>query len=321
MSGMHRDRINGCPGQHRRFGVQLVMTVLFNGYLKGFSGERIYSGNLKSLCVPVLNCYACPGALGSCPVGALQTVIGGGHGSGILSRIPFYALGSLMLFGILLGRLVCGFCCPFGLIQDLLHRIPHRKIKLPERIDHPLRKLKYIILAVLVLLIPALSLNRAGVGVPAFCEYLCPAGTLEGGIPSVLAHPELRNLAGALFGWKALVLAAVVIGAVLIPRFFCRYLCPLGAFYGLFSRLSLYQINRSEDRCSRCGACSAVCPMTVDVTSFSGFVSSPECIRCGRCRDVCPEGAVTSGWLVNDKAGGCVSCSSSGGTADRSERR
>ena len=75
---MHRDRINGCPGQHRRFGVQLVMTVLFNGYLKGFSGERIYSGNLKSLCVPVLNCYACPGALGSCPVGALQTVIGGG---------------------------------------------------------------------------------------------------------------------------------------------------------------------------------------------------------------------------------------------------
>ena len=286
MSGMHRDRVIS-----RQRLIQLLAAALFNGYAAGFQKGRIFTGGSKAFCVPVLNCYSCPGALGACPIGSLQAALGGAGG-----HFPFYVLGLLMLFGVVLGRVVCGLLCPFGLVQDLLHKLPAPKWDVPERLDRPARSLKYAVLVVLVVLLPAFAVTETGVTPPYFCKYVCPAGTLGGGIPLLLANPALRQLAGALFSWKALVLAAVAAASVLIHRPFCRYLCPLGAFYSLFNRFSFYQMHLDKAACTGCGRCERSCPMAVEVTKN---INSPECIRCGKCRSVCPAGAISAGFAGN----------------------
>lgn len=268
--------------------MQLVSAAVANGYVIGFGKGRIFTGGTKAVCVPVLNCYSCPGALGACPIGALSAAVGGRK-----RHFPFYVLGMLMLFGIVLGRAVCGLLCPFGLVQDLLHKIPAPRLRVPGKIDRPARYLKYAVLLVLVIGLPAFAVTGTGVTPPYFCEYVCPAGTLGGGIPLMLADPALRTLAGALFQWKVLVLAVIVAASMFIHRPFCRYLCPLGAFYALFNRFSFFQMHLDESRCTGCKACEQVCPMAVEVTKD---VNGPECIRCGACKDVCPTGALTSGF-------------------------
>ena len=290
MSGVHWDRVK--KRKSPRLWIQIAAAALFNGYAAGFAKGGVFQGAGKYVCVPVLNCYSCPGALGSCPVGALQTVIGGSR-----HQVSFYVLGSIMLFGILLGRLICGFLCPFGLVQDLLHRIPVRKWRVPARLDMPLRWLKYLVLAVLVILLPMLAANEFGTAPPFFCKYLCPAGTLEGGIPQLLLNERLRPLAGLLFDWKMLVLAVILISSIKIGRPFCRYLCPLGALYGLFNRFSLVRMHLDHGKCVGCHACERCCPMQVETTKN---INSPECIRCGRCKAVCPTGAITTVVAMRD---------------------
>ena len=275
MSRVHRHRL-----RPQRL-IQLAAAALFNGYALGFQKGRIFTGPTKALCVPVLNCYSCPGALGACPIGALQTALGARH------HIPFYVLGLLMLFGVALGRAVCGLLCPFGLIQDLLCKLPVPKRTVPRRLDRPARYLKYAVLALLVIALPALG---SGVTPPLFCKYLCPAGTLEGGLPLLALDGALRQAAGALFRWKVLVLAVILGLAMVVQRPFCKYLCPLGAFYALFNRFSFCRMRLDRDKCVRCGQCEQACPMGVAVTEDIG---SPECIRCGRCREACPAGAVS----------------------------
>ena len=269
----------------KRLGAQVFFAALLNGYAAGFAKGRIFTGAAKGVCVPVLNCYSCPGALGACPIGSLQAVAGGKGRS-----LSFYILGALMLFGLAFGRLLCGFVCPFGLVQDLLARIPIQRKKVPERIDRPARKLKYALLAAVLILPAAVSAAKGAAASPYFCKYFCPAGTLGGGLPLLLANADLRALAGALFTWKALVLVTVLAGAVLVPRFFCRYLCPLGAFYSLFNRFALVRMELDASSCIGCGKCEDVCPMAVRVTQE--LACSGECIRCGKCKAVCPAGAI-----------------------------
>ena len=269
----------------KRLWIQAGFAALFNGYAAGFAKGKIFTGPSKGVCVPVLNCYSCPGALGACPIGSLQAVAGGKGRS-----VSFYILGFLMLFGLAFGRLLCGFACPFGWIQDLLSRIPVRRKKVPEKIDRPARKLKYAALAAVLILPAAVSAVKGSAASPYFCKYLCPAGTLEGGIPLLLANANLRAMAGALFTWKALVLAAVLLGAIFVPRCFCRYLCPLGAFYSLFNRFALYRLTLDRSSCIGCGKCEEVCPMAVRVTQE--LECTGECIRCGKCKAVCPAGAI-----------------------------
>ena len=271
---------------------QLGFILLINSYAKGFQSGQIFAGASKSICVPVLNCYSCPGALGACPIGALQTVLGRG-------RFPFYVLGLMMAFGVVLGRAICGLLCPFGLVQDLLHKIPLPKYQLPTRLDRALRWLKYIVLALLVVLLPLLAAIQSGIATPFFCEFLCPAGTLGGALPLMATNPSLRALAGALFGWKFAVLVLIVFAAILIPRPFCRYLCPLGAFYSFFNGVSFYGITLEEARCTSRGRCAQVCPMGVDVRESP---NSAECIRCGQCSAACPTGAIRQGFSRSREA-------------------
>lgn len=298
MFRMYRNRIKPTSNErkHNRFrlAVQLIAAVLINGYAIGFAKGKIFTGKSKMICVPVLNCYSCPGALGACPIGSLQAVAGGRK-----HNISFYVLGTLMLFGTVFGRLICGFLCPFGLIQDLLHKIPVPKVSVPRKLDKILRILKYFILIGFVFLLPILAVNKFGIGDPWFCKYICPAGTLEGGVPHILMNEQLRKAADILFSWKMGVLIFVVIGSMFVSRFFCRYFCPLGAFYSLFNRFSLYQMNIDKNKCVDCKKCEKVCPMKVEVTKN---INCGECIRCGKCKAVCSKRAITSGFKVTQKA-------------------
>lgn len=265
--------------------IQWIAALIQNANFRGFFTGKIYRGALKNVCVPGLNCYSCPGALGACPIGSLQASLAARP-----VKLPYYVLGLLLFFGALLGRAVCGFLCPFGLVQELLHKIPLPRKKIgtfPG--DRQLRWLKYVVLAVLVVGLPALFLART----PAFCKYLCPAGTLEGGVPLVLIHGgRLELQVGVLFWRKLAILAAVLIGCLLIYRPFCKYLCPLGAIYGAMNRFALYRMHRCAERCTGCGVCAAVCPMQVDPAKKP---NSAECIRCGACTRACPEGALHLG--------------------------
>ena len=99
--------------------IQLYSAVLYNAHLRGFVDGEIYQGQTKNVCVPGLNCYSCPGAVGACPLGAIQNALASsGH------RAGWYVLGLIMIFGLCLGRTICGWLCPMGLVQELLHKTP-----------------------------------------------------------------------------------------------------------------------------------------------------------------------------------------------------
>ena len=269
------------PGTRRL--VQLYAALLYNANLKGFIDGHIYSGPLKSVCVPGFNCYSCPGAIASCPLGSLQNALNAsGH------TAPWYVLGILALFGVVLGRTICGWLCPLGLIQELLHKIPVPKIK-KSVWTRRLSYLKYVFLVVFAISIPIWYGLNKGIPYPGFCKYICPAGTLEGAVGL------LQNEANAtsfyqlkiLFTRKWVIMLVIGLACAFCYRTFCRFICPLGAIYGFFNRFSLTGVRVDAERCNGCGLCVRKCQMDVK------HVGDHECISCGKCMESCAQGAIS----------------------------
>jgi polyferredoxin len=264
----------------RRKLIQTATAVLCNGNLGGFLTGNLYRGKLKQFCTPGLNCYSCPGALGACPIGSIQAIAG--NSNYVLS---LYVIGFLGLIGMAVGRAVCAFACPFGLIQELLHKIPLKKLP-RHRFLRPATRLKYVLLVVCVLGIP-IGLTLTGqISEPFFCKYFCPVGTLEAGIPLLLLRQPLQDSIGFLFGWKLAILVVVILWAIVRYRPFCKFLCPLGAIYSLFNRVSVLRIALNENACEHCGTCRSTCKMDARSTTDT------ECIRCGACVAACPNKAL-----------------------------
>ena len=262
--------------------VQAGAALLTNLHLPNFFRGRLYQGAGKAVCVPGLNCYSCPAASGACPIGAFQAVVGSSK-----FRFSYYITGTLILLGVLLGRFICGFLCPFGWFQELVHKLPTKKLS--TRKLRPLTYLKYAILLVMVVLLPALAVNEVGMGDPFFCKYLCPQGVLEGAIPLSLTNAGIRAALGTLFTRKLSILLAVAVLSVVFYRPFCKWLCPLGAFYALLNKVSLFQMQVDPNKCISCGKCAKACQMDVDITKTPNHT---ECIRCGMCVRACPTHAV-----------------------------
>lgn len=262
--------------------IQLYTFLLYNANIKGIIRGEIFTGSSKYMCVPGLNCYSCPGAIGACPLGALQNALASSK-----TTTPFYVIGILVLFGLLFARTVCGFLCPIGFGQELLYKIRTPKLK-KSRFTRIFSYLKYVILAVLVVAIPVMY-SVQSVPVPGFCKYICPAGTLGGAI-GLLIHPDnadMFSMLGPLFTWKFCVLAAICVASIFIFRFFCRFFCPLGALYGFFNKIALIGVKLDKNKCTDCGLCIAHCKMDVK------RVGDHECINCGECIDVCPAHAIS----------------------------
>ena len=263
--------------------IQAAATLVTNIHLPNFAKGGIYQGTGKTVCVPGLNCYSCPAASCACPIGSFQSVVGSSK-----FNFSYYVTGTLILLGVLLGRFVCGFLCPFGWLQELLHKIPGKKLSTKKL--KPLTYIKYVVLLFAVVLLPVLVVNDVGMGDPFFCKYICPQGVLEGAIPLAIANAGIRSALGQLFTWKLAVLIAVVVLSVLFYRPFCKWICPLGAFYALMNRVSLLGIRVDACKCVSCGKCSKVCQMDVDVVRAPNHA---ECIRCGKCIGACPVDAIS----------------------------
>ena len=279
-------KLLGALRRNVRTVVQLCWTALTNGYAAGFAKGTIYKGELKRVCVPGLNCYSCPGALGACPIGSLQAVLGDRN-----HWFSFYVVGFLLLFGAVLGRFVCGWLCPFGLVQDLLHKIPFPK-KLKRLLsDRVLKYLRYVVLVGFVIILPLTALDVVGQGSPWYCKYICPSGTLFAGIPLVASNPALQSALGWIFNWKVAILVVLLLLSVVVYRPFCRYLCPLGAIYGLFNPIAFYRYEVDSEKCVDCGLCARACGFGIRANETP---NSTECIRCGQCIKACPHGAICS---------------------------
>ena len=269
-------------GLTKRRLIQLYSALLFNCYLKGYITGDIFKGASKNACTPGLNCYSCPGAITSCPLGALQNAF-----SATEKTAPYYMLGIIMLYGLMFGRWICGWLCPFGLLQDLLHKIKTPKLK-KNRFTRVLSFLKYVIVVVFVVILPLIYAFK-DFPLPAFCKYICPAGTVGGAI-GLLVNPNndgMFDMLGPLFTWKFILSVSILVGAIFIYRIFCRFLCPLGALYGLFNKFSLFGIKLEKDKCINCGKCISVCKMDIH------HVGDMECINCGECISHCPTKAIT----------------------------
>jgi ferredoxin-type protein NapH len=316
-----------------RWLIQALVAFGTNSYLLFFfGGSVIYQGPLKAVCNPGLNCYSCPGALLSCPVGAFQNFMatlyiwftaegamvvkafqnfmgslhlwfspGGLPDQGVivvgafqnfmdslwhwfstrgLPNLGVIVVGYLGFIGSVVGRLTCGWICPFGFIQDLLY-----KIRIPKfPLWHKLRIGKYVVLVVMVVLMPIVFVDASGLGHPWFCKLVCPSGTLLGALPLLALKRTLWGTVGFYFLNKLTLLILILVAAILISRFFCRVICPLGAFYSLFSKISLVQLEFIEGNCVECGACVRTCP--TGVIPNQEF-DSRECIMCLRCVDAC----------------------------------
>ena len=267
--------------------IQAAFTALSNGYIKGFAHGKIYQGDLKYICVPGMNCYSCPGALGACPIGALQSTLNSRS-----YNISLYVFGLISLFGVIFGRFICGFLCPFGLIQDLLFKIPFVKKISKLKGEKYLILLKFLILAVFVIILPMFVIDITGLGKPWFCKYVCPVGTLEGGIPLVLMNENLRAAVGFLFKWKVAILVGILLFSIIIYRPFCRYICPLGAVYGVFNKISFVRYSVDDSKCTKCGVCQKNCKLNIKVYENPNSI---DCIRCGSCKDGCPAKAIKIG--------------------------
>lgn len=275
---------------------QVAGTLGFNIHLPSFLKGQIYQGNLKGVCVPVLNCYSCPSAIGACPIGALQHFLASLKFNLSIASYQFglYVIGLLGAVGSLVGRMPCGWLCPFGLLQEMLFKIPTPKISIPKFLTY----LKYAVLVLFVLALPLLVLDEFGYGETWFCKWICPAGTLEAGIPLVALNEGIRHQAGLLFSWKVLVLILFLAWMIFARRPFCRTTCPLGAIFGLFNKTSLFRMIVHEENCIKCDDCYKGCPMEIKIYETP---NSPECIRCLKCADSCEYGAVEYEFLPKKK--------------------
>lgn len=235
----------------------------------------------KWLCNPVLSCHSCVLAWFACPVGIFV------HYSGY-HVFPFLAVGTVLLIGALIGRLLCGWVCPFGFVMDLLYKIPSPKFDLPAWT----RFIKYVILVATVFLLPFLFGESTYY---SFCR-VCPASALQVTIPGFFLGGTLST--GMIV--KLAILVGVLVLAVFSSRSFCKVFCPIGAMLGPLNYVSFWAMNLPSRRpCTGCRRCDRVCPVNGYPMSRISNQIPPnrvaECVVCHDCQNTCPQKRIEEG--------------------------
>lgn len=228
----------------------------------------------KFFCMPVMNCHSCALAWFACPIGVFIHFAG-------FRIFPYLALGTVLLIGALLGRLLCGWVCPMGLLQDLLYRLPGRKINLPRWTN----AVKYVSLAILVVLLPFLWGETT---LASFCR-ICPTSALQVTIPGLITG-AVKSIS-PMVALRLAVLVAVIGLAVVSSRSFCRILCPIGAMLAPLNYLSFWKVGPNRKACTNCKACDRVCPTDVKPSERlkAGLPANRalDCVLCHDCTARC----------------------------------
>jgi ferredoxin-type protein NapH len=232
------------------------------------------AAQVKWLCNPVLSCHSCVLSWFACPIGVFI------HYSGY-HIFPFLAAGTVLLIGALIGRLLCGWVCPFGFVQDLLHKIPTPKFRLPPWTANT----KYVILIATVFLIPWFW-GESSRGV--YCWY-CPSAALQVTVPHVLGGGALS--AASII--KLVLTAVILFFVVFVERGFCTLMCPIGALLAPMNKISLWIVKIPVTDCMSCGSCDDDCPTGIEpaLRVEEGIPSNRhlDCIVCHECQPSCPQ--------------------------------
>jgi polyferredoxin len=245
------------------------------------AANAYYLSFLRFIPCSFLNCSNCPLSTFSCPLILIQRgavimsmgLFGGAMLWKLLGSV-IAATAILMLFGAALGTWTCGWLCPFGFFQDLLHKIPVKKFHLP----HFMGWFRLPIFLGVVVAAPYLTRKLF------FCD-LCPEGAIvrftqqAAGIPLFLKGPE-----GMLAIASIAILVLTITLAIFIYRPFCTVLCPIGGVYGLFNKFSGLFIKVDKDSCKSCNLCTKKCPQGLDPYETPNH---NVCNRCLDCTDSC----------------------------------
>ncbi len=274
----------------RRHLVQLCVTLLYNPNIFKASGSSGVYLPSDQACVPGLNCQYCRYSAAGCPLGITQQAFAGGF-----TAIAWKTWGIFALFALLFGRMICGWACPIGFFQDLLDKVPLPKIP-KSRITCCLSYLKYIISAVFIIGLPFYTGHFTPRGMTAFCAKICPGNLMEAVILPNLMRGNWNNLALALDNSKFAGIMLLLTAMLVIYRPFCRFICPLGAFYGFFNKFALLGMKVEHNKCLNCHTCVRQCKMDIK------RVGDHECIGCGKCIAGCPANAISFKHISAPKA-------------------
>jgi polyferredoxin len=294
-----------------RKATQIGFFILFNAVVFGLGPWPIL--------LPIIGLLGTPSKTVGDALGAFQLMLSE-------AAFPWLALTSIFVAAIFLGRAFCGWVCPFGFIQDLLAYVKKRHTEVMPRTHRDMVKVKYIVLVVILFVSGTLAVslamgvgesykNALGVFAQAPFNAVSPADTLFAvmprvalkiryGIPQLLEKPadeiyaSIGNVVTSLqplFLVRLFIMGFIIGLAVYVPRGWCRYLCPQGAFSALLSKFSFLGLRRDPVRCTKAGCrdCVQACPTLVPILDLPWEkFTHPECIYCLKCVDACSTRAI-----------------------------
>jgi ferredoxin-type protein NapH len=291
----------------KRLLVQLGFFIFFNAAFLGLP--------LLPLLLPVFECYAMPGKTVLCNFGVLQRNL-----SFDLEVFPAFPLASVAMFivvGAIVGRAMCGWACPLGFVQDIFTSIAHllkmKQKELSEKLRHFLTGVKYMVLLATLAIVASVGITYVisrllgykyafSLGICGRAPYcvICPVPVFFVTVPSLLnalfTGGTLPQMPLTFYIGLSAFMVFVVL-SLITKRFWCRYLCPLGALMSLFNKLSLLHIKKRKHDCTTfCKGhqkeCDDSCPMGINISRQEELSSNSECILCYNCSEPCPKKAI-----------------------------
>jgi len=214
---------------------------------------------LTRVCGPVYHCHACPLSAFACPIGVMANF-------SAWHVFPFAVVGGLLAVAAAIGALLCGWGCPFGLLQDVLAKVPVPKFRIPRWTGYG----RFAVLAGLVIAAPFWLGKESSL----FICSLCPVATLEAAMPDVVQTGNWPSVP------RLIVFGLVMVAIFFSSRPWCRALCPLGGILALGNRWSLLRLKWDKEKCTLCGKCERDCPYGVKLPEK---LNSAQCLRCLDC--------------------------------------